>query len=201
MQIFFSRKTFSYNMQHLSKFLFFFCFTIYLTACNVPTIEETNRPKTTFFDLKGFFDEEANYLKEQGVKIQKTIQHNETKETQTVLPKDWKKELLLFSESDINKPSWKDKYILDSTDRGNGLTLLHYKAIDEKLSVQVLDVELKGTAVHSVLIVKKISNQVYESQQHLTYIPRKSYSIKKSQEVTSFDKDDYTIEAKYIYYE
>ncbi|MBL4649679.1 MAG: hypothetical protein JKY03_08110 [Aureispira sp.] len=107
----------------------------------------------------------------------------------------------MFSESDLNKPSWKDKYLLDSTDRGNGLTLLHYKAIDENLSIRVLDIELKGEAVHSILIVKKISNQVYESQQHLIYIPRKSYSIKKSQDVSLFDKDDYTIEAKYIYYE
>lgn len=188
-------------MQHLSKFFFFLCLTIYISACGVPTIKETNRPQITFFDLKGFFDKEAKYLKEKGVKIQKTIQHNQTKETQTVLPKDWEKELLLFSESDINKPSWKDKYILDSTDRGNGLILLHYKSIDENLSIQVLDVELKGEVVHSVLIVKKIANQVYESQQHLTYIPRKSYSIKKSQDVTLFDKDDYTIEAKYIYHE
>ncbi|CAA6822562.1 MAG: Unknown protein [uncultured Aureispira sp.] len=188
-------------MQYLGKFFVFLCLTISISACNVPTIQETNRTQTTFFDLKGFFKEEAKYLKAQGVQIQKTIQHNQTKETQTILPKDWEKELLLFSDSDLNKPSWKDKYLLDSTDRGNGLTLLHYKAIDEKLSVQVLDVELKGTAVHSILIVKKIANQIYESQEHLTYIPRKSYHIKKSQEVTSFDKDDYTIEAKYIYHE
>jgi hypothetical protein len=188
-------------MQHISKLFFLLYLTLYLSACDVPTIKETNNPQTIFFDLKGFFSEEAKYLEAQGVKIQKTIQHNQTKETQTVLPKDWEKELLLFSESDINKPSWKDKYILDSTDRGNGLILLHYKAIDDNLKIQVLDVELKGSAVHSVLIVKKISNQVYESQQHLTYIPRKSYSIKKSQEVTSFEKDDYTIEAKYIYHE
>lgn len=188
-------------MQYLSKFFFFLYLIIYLSACNVPTIQESNRLQTNFFDLKGFFKEEANYLEEQGAQIHKTIQHNQTKETQTVLPKDWEKELLLFSESDINKPSWKDKYLLDSTNRGNGLTLLHYKAIDENLSIQVLDVELKGEAVHSILIVKKISNQVYESQQHLTYIPRKSYSIKKSQDVSLFDKDDYSIEAKYIYYE
>jgi len=188
-------------MQHLSKFLFFFCLTIYLLACNVPTIKETNRPQSNFFDLKGFFKKEARYLKEQGVEIQKTIQHNQTKETQTIRPEDWEKELLLFSESDINKPSWKDKYLLDSTNKGNGLILLHYKAIDENLSIQVLDVELKGESVHSVLIAKKVSNQVYESQQHLTYIPRKSYSIKKSQDVTFSDKDDYSIEAKYIYHE
>jgi len=188
-------------MQYLSKFFLFLYLTIFISACNLPSTQETNRPQTTFFDLKGFFKEEAKYLEEQGVKIQKTIQHNQTKETQTILPKDWEKELLLFAESDLNKPSWTDKYVLDSTDRGNGLILLHYKAIDESLSIQVLDVELKENAVHSILIVKKIANQVYESQQHLTYIPRKSYRIKKSQTVTLFDKDTYTIEAKYIYHE
>lgn len=188
-------------MKYLSKLFSLLYLILYLSACNVPSVQESNRPQTTFFDLKGFFKAEASYLKEQGVKIQKTIEHNQTKETQTVLPKDWEKELLLFSESDINKPSWKDKYDLVSTNRDNGLTLLHYKAIDENLSIQVLDVELKGETVHSILIVKKVSNQVYESQQHLTYFPRKSYHIKKSQDVTLFDKDDYTIEAKYIYHE
>lgn len=190
-------------MSYFNKFFFLFSLTLCLclSACDVPTIKETNRPQTTFFDLKGFFKAEAKYLETQGVKIQKTIQHNQSKETQIVQPKDWNKELLLFSESDLNKPSWKDKYVLDSTNHGNGLTLLHYKAIDDKLDIQVLDVELKEEAVHSILIVKKISNQVYESQQHLTYIPRKSYSIKKSQDVVLFDEDDYNIEAKYIYHE
>lgn len=188
-------------MQYLSKYLFCFCLIIYLFSCDVPAAKESKRLQTNFFDIKAFFEKEAAYLKAQDVQILKTIQHNKTKETQTITPKDWNKELSMFAGSDINKPSWKDKYLLDSTNRSNGLTLLHYKAIDDKLSIQVLDVELKENKVHSILIVKKISNQVYESQQHLTYIPRKGYTIKKSQDVTLFDKDDYSIEAKYIYHE
>jgi hypothetical protein len=179
-------------------FLFTLIISISLAACNFPTLPNQKKAETPFFDLKSFFEEEARYLKAQNMSIKKTIRHNDTTEEHIIKVENWNDELRLFSESDINKPSWKNKYTLDSTDIGNGLVLLHYKATDKGLSTQVLDVKLADANVHSIVIINKTSNQVYEAQQYLTYIPHKSYTIEKIQDVTLFDKDEYNIKAKYI---
>lgn len=183
----------------MNKYVFIFCFLTTIFACQIPSTQDQTQTSSTFFDLKQFFEEETAYLNNQKISVQKDIQYNNQKETKIVQIKNWKKELKVFSDSDINKPSWKDKYTLDSTNIGNGLSLLHYKAIDESLNTQILDIKFINQQVHSILIVKKMSNQVYESQQYLTYIPRKSYSIKKMQNVTTMDKEEYQIDAKYIY--
>lgn len=180
------------------RFLFVFTLVTMIACEQVPSINQNNT-ELFFFDLKGFFDTEIDYLNEHQPSLYKKIRYKEQEEEKVVSIKDWKKELKVFYDSDINKPSWKDKYTLDSTQLDNGLSLLHYQAIDENLSTQVLDVKLKGKEVHSILIIKKASNQVYESQQYLTYIPKKSYSIKKTQDVVFFDEDDYNIDAKYMH--
>ena len=172
--------------------------SILLSACQIPTLQESTKPSYAFFDLKGFFEKEAEYLQAQNIRIKKTIRHNSNTEEHISKVESWEDELRLFRESDINKPSWKDKYTLDSTEIGNGLVLLHYKANDKELNTQVLDVKLAGAEVHSIVIIGKVSNQVYESQQYLTYIPHKSYTIEKTQDVVLFDKDEYNIKAKYI---
>ncbi len=169
-----------------------------LNACQLPIVQESTTAKATFFDLKGFFEQEAEYLQTQNIRIKKTIRHNNQTEEHISKVESWDEELRLFRESDINKPSWRDKYTLDSTEIGNGLLLLHYKANDKTLNTQVLDIKLAGRNVHSIVIIGNVSNNVYESQQYLTYIPHKSYTIEKIQDVVLFDKDEYNIKAKYI---
>ncbi|BDS11368.1 hypothetical protein [Aureispira anguillae] len=186
-------------MHYLSKYFLFFCLLTSIFSCQLPIKPQTTVTKTTFFDLKNFLDQEVKHLNSSNIKVQKNIRYNKKTEEKVVQIDDWKKELKVFYESDINKPSWSDKYTLDSSSIGDGLSLLHYKAIDQNLSTQVLDIKLIGQKVHSILVVKKTSNQVYESQQYLTYIPGKSYTIKNTQDVILFDKNDYLIEAKYIY--
>lgn len=167
-------------------------------ACDFPTMEKNDTPVLNFFDLKGFFEAEAASLNAEKMNVQKTIRHNGKEETQVTQIADWKEELRMFSDSDINRPAWREKYSLDSTDLGDGLTLLHYKAIDKTLTTQVLDVKKRKDKVHSILIVNKISNDIYESQQYLTYIPNQSYTIEKIQDVVLFDKDEYNIQVKYV---
>lgn len=161
----------------------------------------SNTPSTTnqFFDLEAFFDEEAAFLNKKGMQVHKVIQHNQQQEEQTAAVTDWNKELRLFKNSNINKASWRDKYQVDSTNMGNGLTLLQYKALDKTLVTQMIDIKKANNSIHSIVIVNNNNNAIYESQQYLTYFPQKSYSIKQTQDVALFDKDEYHIQAKYIH--
>jgi len=172
---------------------------IVLNGCQNNSNTTSNSSNNPFFDLEAFFEAEAAFLNEKGMQLHKVIEHNKQQEEQTTAVADWNNELRLFKESNINKPSWRDKYQLDSTDMGNGLTLLQYKALDDALVTRMIDIKKANNAIHSIVIVNSNNNVIYESQQYLTYIPRKSYSIKQTQEVTLFEKDEYNIEAKYIH--
>ena len=171
---------------------------LFLASCAVPSINNTDQPTGTFFDLKGFFKEEVAYLAQQPIQVQKTIRQNGKEESKKVAITDWERELSFFSESDINKPSWRDQYSIDSVRTGNKL-LLHYKSKDENLSTQVLDIEIVGDTVQSIVVIKNINNQVYTTQQYLTYLPKKHYKINQTQEIVFFSEDDYSIEASYLY--
>jgi hypothetical protein len=182
----------------MKYYLVLSCILLFCNCCDLTSTNSNNTSKRTFFDLKSYFIQEATYLKANNLKIKKRIILNDETEEHIYEVSDWEKELSLFIESDINRPSWKDRYTLDSTKNKSGITLLHYKATDEQLFTQVLDIELKGKKVHSVMIINRVSNNVYESQQYLTYFPGKSYSIKKTQDVSLFSKENYQIEAEYI---
>lgn len=171
---------------------------LFFTACQLPSFPNEEKQVLTFYDLNSFFEKEIKSLEEQELQVQKKINQNGQIEERLMTPKNWSEELQIFRDSDINKASWKHKYSLDSTLLENGLTLLHYKALDESLATQVLDIKLDNQSVHSIEIIKKTSSQIYESKQYLTYIPQKSYSIKTTQEVLLFDKNEYHIETQYI---
>lgn len=169
-----------------------------LTACAVPVLDDDTQAAGPFFDLEEFFAQEVAYLEKQSIQVQKTIRQNGKEEAHQLTIKDWSKELRFFSESDINKPSWRDQYSIDSIYSGNKLSL-KYKSKDENLSTQALDIEIVSDTVQSIVVVKNINNQVYTAQQYLTYLPKKYYKINQTQDIVLLSEDDYSIEASYIY--
>jgi hypothetical protein len=171
---------------------------LWLVACYVPPVDETDQPAGPFFDLEGFFEKEAAFLSSQQLRVQKTIQQNGQRESQEVVVDDWKRELSFFAESDINKPSWRDQYTVDSTRSANKLTI-EYRSKDKNLSTQKLDIEIVADTVQSVLVLKNIDNQVYSSQQSLTYIAKQGYKINQAQDIVLLSGDHYNIEANYLY--
>ena len=63
----------------------------------------------------------------------------------------------------------------------------------------MIDIELLYKEVFAIMIINKETNNIFESQQYLTYIPGKSYTIEKIQDVSLLDKETYHIEVEYIY--
>ena len=183
----------------MKYYFFIIIFIISLQqSCQVPSLDNNEKVIKNFFDLASFFKKEAQYLNDKEIIIKKRITHNNSTEEQIKQIGNWEKELKIFSDCDINKPSWKDRYILDSTLSDNGFKTLHYEAKDKKAPTQVIDIELLNKEVLSIVIINKETNNIFESQQYLTYIPGKSYSIKKIQDVGLIGQETYLIEVEYI---
>ncbi|MFK7797886.1 MAG: hypothetical protein AB8E82_10570 [Aureispira sp.] len=184
----------------MSNRLLLFLFLCFVAACTSNSAPSNTATALRFFDIKGFFEQEIAYLDAQSIKVQKTIQQNGEEERQEVSIGDWRQELSFFIESDLNKPSWRDQYSIDSSyTEDNKKLLLHYESQDKKLTIKALDVEIVSDTVQSIMIIKNINNQVYTSQQYLNYFPKKYYTINQTQNIVLLSKDDYNIEARYLY--
>jgi len=163
-------------------------------ACSEP-VEETSKldkvvgPKT-FFDLKGFIVSESDYLSESNAVLEKEISFKGKKERKTIEQVEWKKELSIFANSDINKAAWLDKYVVDST-----ANFVHYKTASPKIKTQSLKVFFDGNkAITKVEIENSTGNGLYDSSEWLEYDKvGKRYSIRRNQKVVFGDFEEIVI--------
>lgn len=183
-------------MQSFYLILCWSCALFVISACSVPTTPIP--PEGPFFDLKTFFEKEVIHLKNSMPQLDKTIIHNATTESQRVEINDWKAELHFFSTLDINKPSWRDQYQVDTLMEQYGYQLI-YSALNQELITQELSIHIIDQQVTFINAIQLIDNQIYQSQRFLEYKPRKHYKIKQLQDVALLSPNDYTIQATFHY--
>lgn len=154
-----------------------------ITACR-PEIKKAN-----FFDLAGYFTNEAARLKANNRPVFKTVEHNGVSESKKLTIRDWDAELSLFKNSDINKPAWSSSYEIH---RDSGLTI--YVAKSSDLRTQRLMIKQDNRKVKWILIYNHTpKNPLYDSFEKLTYVPDSLYMIEKRQSVRVLGINRYRI--------
>jgi len=168
--------------------LIFFLFS----SCS--EIEKKEKPITlTYFDIKGFFKSEASRLSQKEALVIKEISKNGEKESKQLAIKNWDKEFDLFTESDINKPSWIASYEVRTV--GDTTT---YKALTEDLRTREINLIKSENKVKSITIKNKAINKLYESNEYLSYYPDSIYEIIKDQHVKIIGNNNYKILGNFI---
>lgn len=160
--------------------------TIFLASCGS---DKHERSTNKYEDIKGLFASEAIRLNKLNPKIDKTVARNNAVESKKGITIDWKNELNLFSESDINKPAWKNSYKIS----GNANDI-SYTALDSNLRTRLIHLkkDSSGRLMH-VFIVNKTHNYLYQSSEELSYIPDSIYKIVKKQNVILMGTNQYEI--------
>lgn len=153
--------------------------------------QEENRddaPKL-YYDLRGFIENQIVYLNEKKPQVSKTAvlaSKHEVSKTDAV---DWKKELELFVQADINKPSYRQSYEVVRNGpqhfeyrlkRGNDLPVAYLKVDTDSLLKQ-------PTYVEAVIRTK---NKVYHSEKKviLHVVNRNNLPEVSSYEVSGYQK-------------
>ncbi|WP_207428675.1 hypothetical protein [Pedobacter sp. SYSU D00535] len=161
-----------------------------LLACN--NTEKAADVKS-FFDISGFFDAEAKRLSGLNPSITKTVSQNDASEAKTLKIDDWQAELSLFTESDINKPAWKNSYLVK-----RGLSGVTYLALDKSLRTQKIELRFKEPeTIKSIAITNVTNNPLYTSTETLFYSPDSLYLINKEQHVRVLGNNNYRISGKF----
>ncbi len=124
-------------------------------------------------------------------------QEEEKRSTREV---DWKRELELFLQADINKPAYRLSY---AAARPDSLTYEYVLQTEEDLPVRFLKVVLDKTNGKPLLIEAKISseNQLYESEKNLSIRCEEkagvwrvaAYQIKGFQELVISDRKPFDV--------
>lgn len=145
--------------------------------------------KSRFQDIKEYFSEEVNRLEKQKTTVNKTVRKNGISETQENISPVWATELSLFSESDINKPAWRESYSVHKNS-----TIISYTALDNKLRTRTIRIKTnKMGKLIELAVVNRTKNYLYTSSEQLLYIPDSLYSIIKMQNVILLGKNSYEI--------
>ncbi len=151
---------------------------------------------SSFFSLKSYFKEEAKL--KAGISLLKTVKVDAKTETQTLKAPNLEEEFSIFSNFDINKLAWVDKYVADSTFIDKELTKISYTTTAPKLKIKKLDIDFQGGKVSNILIESKTKNTVYKLEQTLNYQPNKGYSIKTSQNTKVANPQIFEIDVEFL---
>lgn len=177
----------------MKKYAILFCTVILCISCHDRTKKQ--KPKQ-FFSLKHFFEQEEIRLSKtkKDIHITKSVLHNGQFERKNIIIQNWKNELSTFIESDINKPAWRDSYrtLGDSTH-------IYYYALDSNLRTRSIHVQKNIAGIVRIDIINKTSNLLYQSHEHLIYIPDSIYTIRKNQHVILLGNNSYLISGKFGY--
>ncbi|MEO5572423.1 MAG: hypothetical protein ABIT08_09015 [Bacteroidia bacterium] len=149
-----------------------------------------------YFNLKSYFEKQVEELNGNNFKLKKFVSKDAATEEKLFDHPDWKEELKPFSECDINKPSWKNSFHIDST--GDRETFcIKYLAKDSSLKIKSITYCLEHDSLTFIKIEKRTENMYYHFITTLSYFPMKAYSIKSSQKI-NFTKET-TIEVKGLF--
>lgn len=180
--------------------LCFFCLPLYflfLSSCTEHSASGNKNDKQ-FFDLKSFFEHEAERLK--GTRIKKIATVDNRQEVEIRDSTDFSRELKPFAENDINRPAWSDKFQADSIYyEQNVLSQLRYKAIDDKMKTQQIVIDFDSSqAVSKIFIESGSFSAVADTRQVLNYEPKKGYTIESSQKIVLTDKSVFQIQVLFV---
>lgn len=173
-------------MQNLLKA---FLIIILFSSC-FSKAKETKQSKF-YFDLKGYFSSLATTLNKENPIINKTVSKNNIGESKKIKISDWKQELALFIEADINKPAWKDSYTKDSSG-----TKIIYTSNDADLKTQKIEISFKNGNPTRIHIETSVNNLLYQTKENLDFYPDSLYNILKKQNVVLLGKNNYQIVGK-----
>lgn len=174
---------------------------LFLTSCD--SAQERQSKVMTYYDLKGFVESQISVLNKEKPEVVKTMSVSGKNETRTSREMDWKKELELFIQADINKPAYSKSYSITKPD---SLTVVYKLSSGESLPVRYLKIEMDKAAGTPILIqaLLRSENKLYQyekniemhgsvqgGQWHLI-----TYAIKGYQKLATMDKKSFDVSAQ-----
>jgi hypothetical protein len=150
----------------LIKATFLAFILVFNFSCN--SSERGQKDTKTYFDLKGFVNEQITYLSARKPLVVKTLFADGKSEKHSSKEINWSRELELFVQSDINKPAYQKSY---KVTRPDSLTYIYTLNAGETLPVQQLTISLDSTSKMPRTVRASVlsKNRLYESKKDIEF--------------------------------
>lgn len=163
-----------------------------IIVCSACTANEQKVQIDSYFNLKKYFEKEADRLNKLNLRIDKSVSINNDIEKKQVKIKDFKNEFSTFIASDINKASWKGMFKVNQKENS-----LLYTTENEKIPVKKVEVHYLNKKLTSIQIILVTDNILYHSLDTLNYFPDSLYEIKKLQKIKLIKEKKYVIRGRF----
>lgn len=170
-----------------------------LTACGTENaVSDQTVSATSFFKLEAYFNQEIARLDSIQPVLKKKVMLDGQTEEKRIESTDFEQELQIFRRSDINRPSWSDKYQIDSIQKNGNLQTIRYTAIDTSLNTRLLRVSFMDGEVDEIEIRNQSRSAIASTEQDLLYRPGRNYQIRSKQKTIGADERQVTIEVEIV---
>jgi hypothetical protein len=175
--------------------------SLIFVSCDERKADEKH--EKAYYDLRSFVENQIVYLKEKKPLVTKKAKLDGEEQTIQSTEIDWEKELGLFLQADINKPSYAQSY---NVTRQDSATFEYRLKDNADLPVRYLKI-VTDTLVKSPVLVKaiiKTENRIYQSEKSIELscsfkdnLPQIStYSVTGYQKLIFMEQKHFTISSK-----
>ncbi len=154
-----------------------------MSGCLPDTGAPEGIPQSPFYDLQGFFEAEVERLQARQPKVEKTVSFDQSTETERLDSINYRRELKVFLDSDINRPAWWDRYTIDSTWQDGALQSIHYQAKADDLKIRSIRLTFERDSLLAVDLELNAESAATAFRQSLHYAPAEGYRIVTRQDV------------------
>lgn len=181
-----------------------FLIGIYLTACR-SEVEEASGQEKIFYDVRGFIETQATNLNKLKPEVIKSTAMGVEKNEVSTRDIDWTKELELFAQADINKPSFKQSYTESKPDSA---TYIYVSKEGDRLPVRKLTIKVdESNQPLFIDALLRTENKLYSSEKNISLqcesvksvLRIKSYRISGFQKLATMDQKPFLVDAKIEY--
>lgn len=180
-----------------------FCllFLIFLLPACQPDMENKEEQEKVFYDVSGFIEKQVLVLNALKPSVSKTTEMGALKNEISTREIDWKKELELFAQADINKPSFKQSYSVRRPDAG---TYIYTSREGDRLPIRQLTVTVDEQNQPVTILASILTeNKLYSSAKNIslacvkkgTEVRIASYRIQGFQKLVLMDKKPFQVKA------
>lgn len=179
--------------------IIFIFFILSATKSCIYKTPQSQEPQI-YFSLHQFIQTQVAKLDSSKPTFNKTVVNEGKKASQSLQIKEWKKELRMFEEANINKPAFKDMYVVKDSTAQNRVFKI-YRSKDKNFHTQFLLIEYDAAKqIKMIQVLYQTNDFLFQSKRDLQLICEngllKSYSIEGHQNNLFSGKYDYEIAAR-----
>ena len=170
-----------------------------MCSCSKDPAEVYYEDQRFYYDLPSFMSKQVENLQSRGQWVRKHVTkdgHSHIIEHGDV---DWKEELDLFIESDINRPAWRGEFKVDTIDLEREYVIT-YKTSNEQIPVKnvVVTIDKDTRQCLKLTVDRRTKNFLYTSDQSLYFTTGEGYMMKGKLSVSSLFDSEYSIDSEFI---